>query len=391
MNHPSIEEVINRLLKNPLKFSRSEIDWLLGLENPHRFSSKTHLQISDWANKTELISMKEMRQMVLRLFDLNQDYQFDNAYRFPVGIANKLSSKKRRKRFQKKIRKNPHLKKIVAEGDSWFEHPLTTDVVDWIGRVGKGRYAIYSIAQGGDFLTNILKEREYITEVSLVCPEVFLISAGGIEFVHNRKVAMVLNKAPTPISDAELLNHPLGLFSPDLDTTTKLKLRRGMAFFAKEAYSLFWLLELQFKYMVKQLRKKFPVMRIISHGYDYPIPSFSYGNTLMQWVYLLLLKKNGGWFKEPMLLRGILEEADQEAITFSLIYCFNEMLIKLAKDPVFGYELFHIDCRGYAKPKDWFDELHIKPWLIKKIAQAYDQCIQSDGTKKVFVVKDLEI
>ncbi len=36
--------------------------------------------------------------------------------------------------------------RIVAEGDSWFEFPCTTDLLEWLGR----KYAILSLAKAGD-------------------------------------------------------------------------------------------------------------------------------------------------------------------------------------------------------------------------------------------------
>ena len=43
---------------------------------------------------------------------------------------------------------------MVAEGDSWFEHPLIPDLIDW---AGKG-YAVLSLARAGDTWSNMLDQ-----------------------------------------------------------------------------------------------------------------------------------------------------------------------------------------------------------------------------------------
>jgi hypothetical protein len=43
---------------------------------------------------------------------------------------------------------------IIAEGDSWFEHPLYPDLLDWAGT----RYAALSLARAGDTLKNMMDQ-----------------------------------------------------------------------------------------------------------------------------------------------------------------------------------------------------------------------------------------
>ena len=43
---------------------------------------------------------------------------------------------------------------MIAEGDSWFEHPLIPDLLDWAGR----DYAALSLAKAGDTWSDILDE-----------------------------------------------------------------------------------------------------------------------------------------------------------------------------------------------------------------------------------------
>ena len=54
-------------------------------------------------------------------------------------------------------------------------------------------------------------------------------------------------------------------------------------------------------------------------------------------------------------MKGVTNKVDQEAVLYAMIYEFNEMLIQLAEFEGLP-NLFHIDSRGYANEKDWFDE-----------------------------------
>ena len=40
--------------------------------------------------------------------------------------------------------------KIVAEGDSWFDYPLSKDIIDWLAIEG---YAIKNLAKHGDIIS----------------------------------------------------------------------------------------------------------------------------------------------------------------------------------------------------------------------------------------------
>src|SRR5690606_13444516 len=105
-----------------------------------------------------------------------------------IGKLNRKSQKKRDRKFWKKIKTGKVDKVILAEGDSWFEYPrFITDVIDHLNK--RNDYAIKSIAYGGDWLSNILLENEYIEELSLLKPDVFLISGGGNDIVGGYRLA----------------------------------------------------------------------------------------------------------------------------------------------------------------------------------------------------------
>ncbi|WKN42956.1 hypothetical protein [Tunicatimonas pelagia] len=340
----------------------------------------------------EPISTADLRKLMLRIFDQNDDFKFDNANVGYLNTLNNISQRRRNKAFFRTIRSGANVKRIVAEGDSWFEHPVVYDVIDWLSDLGKDQYAIYSIARGGDFLTNMLEEREYITELSLIRPEVFLLSAGGIELVNGRRVALMVDQHSKYVTEEYMYAHPLirnVLIKGDLSSRQQQTLIRGMSFLTKEYFVLLAVLELSYKYLIKQLRKKFFDLKIITHGYDYTVPSFQRGPGVVKTL-INLVGGNGQHFKEPMLLRGIRNAEDQRAISFAMIHLFNEMMVKVVLDPVFGRGVHHIDCRGYARDEDWHDELHLRPRSLKRVAQTYLEAINSNNPdQKIFFVRQL--
>ena len=44
--------------------------------------------------------------------------------------------------------------------------------------------------------------------------------------------------------------------------------------------------------------------------------------------------------------------------------------------------VYHIDCRGVTGEDDWYDELHPKSKIFRKIARTYKQCIENKVCEK---------
>jgi len=385
-NQPSPHPLIRQMISEPETFTAADISTLLGidLQNPS----------DDPFQGNELINTSDLKYAILRIFDQNDDFRFDNAYTGYLGPLNNWSLGRRKNKFVRRIKANPRAIKLVAEGDSWFEHPISRDVIDWLNILGKEDMAIFSLARGGDFLTNMLKEREYITEVSLIDPDFFLLSAGGIEIVTGWRVSLLVTPKADYVTDTFLRKHPLlqeVLCDPDLSDSTKQRLENGIRLLNREYFALLALLELKYKYLIKQLRKKFRSLKMICHGYDYPIPSFDRGPWSSPKQRLIrMLGDHGRHFKQPLLIKGIIDPQNQQDIAFSMLYLFNEMLQRLVKHPIFGENVYLIDCRGYARPQDWEDELHLRPESLKRVAETYISCIRDEvpGQKIYFVRRD---
>lgn len=128
-------------------------------------------------------------------FDLNDS----NADKKVMGAANWLARTMKMTtsiflgRFFKK-----QTPKIVIEGDSWYEHILIRDIVDWLIHLSKFR--IYTLAYGGDWLANYIKEGKYLKKLLKEKPDVFLLSGGGNDLVGDSRIKDLVHKEAVVLS-----------------------------------------------------------------------------------------------------------------------------------------------------------------------------------------------
>ena len=377
------EETIKRILQDPKAITGSDIDLLISHDD-----------------ENQRINSSDLKSLFLSIYDLNNTSELGQAHEGLIGRLNRRSNKRRNKKFFKRIKKDISNIKIYAEGDSWFQHPLIKDIIDQINKCAKKedkKYAIYSSAMGGDWWINIIEDGDYLPEISKIKPDVILLSGAGNDIVGGKKLSNLVNPANGYFkSDFENISeqnfnkainsHPflkqlINIRDDNLTKEQKQSLIYGLTVISKEFFSLMWTFELMYKFVLQNIRKKFPEIKIITQGYDYPIPSYKKGPQPKKFI-INWFMKNGHWLSDALNLAGI-EKANQKHVTFTLIYIFNEILISIANDDKFGTNLFHIDSRGATNGniKNWYDEMHVKPRIFKKIAKTYLKCIKHGSSQ----------
>jgi hypothetical protein len=315
-----------------------------------------------------------------RLYDVNEHRLLEesNTNTGMMGFFNRWSTDRRNKRFNRKIRKGFRLranhKVILAEGDSWFQFPIfVKDIIDWL--LKRDDYAIYSIASGGDWLTNILYEGHYIEELSILVPDVFLISGCGNDLVGSNRLAIMVDP-----------KHGLGQkktagdFQRSGFSIDDPELTEGRRYITKEFYAFILIMKAQYWMMFTSIRKsdKFKSMRIITQGYANAIPSYA---RTFSWRYPLKFMINyllgtGKWLKHPLLIKGIPDDMDQHRKIVRTMICeLNDMFLQVSK----SFEnVHHIDARPLVTvKKDWFDELHVKSHVFKRITRKFEEIIDA--------------
>lgn len=367
-------KLIEELLHRPLFFTQAMLDELID----------------------KGLDFIDVRECLRRIYDISEGQleATSNANTGMAGWLNRKSNNNRKKKFNKRIiKQKPGIsyKFIYAEGDSWFQFPyFIKDIIDWLNK--KKEYLLYSEAAGGDWLTNIIYEGQYIPTLSVYKPRFFLISGGGNDLAGNNRLAMMVQRnynQPKYSNSSELSD-------PFLSQEQKDLIILAQPHITKEFYAFIWIMKAQYALLFSRLYSPDSTQKdliSITQGYDYAIPetkhSFSIRYPLKPLVNYYL--DNGQWLFRPLMIKGIREKDLQRALIMACIYEFNQMFISLAQDPRFK-NVFHIDCRGLAtKEEDWYDEMHYKSHVFKKVADAYNYVIENHGNNIAKVIRVVDI
>jgi hypothetical protein len=229
---------------------------------------------------------------------------------------------------------------LVAAGDSWFDYPIWDVLKCLEDNYG---YNVESAAQAGDPIEAMAYQGGQLDEFARclervlahgVKPKAILLSGGGDD-IAGKEFGMLLNNATSSISgwNPEIVD---GVVSERISTAYKSMLT-------------------SINVVCEQYMKV--TLPIFVHGYDYPVPDgrgFGGGWPL-----------SGPWL-EPGFREKLFTRLERNTdLLRNLINRFNEMLVKLVKEPTFQ-NLVYVDLRGTLSTdlvneqyKDWWaNELH---------------------------------
>lgn len=357
------EQLINELLHKPLSFDMTMMDELI----------KSGLGFDD------------LRMCIRRIYDLNESQlkETSNANQGITGKLNRMSTAKRTKKFNRRIKKlneEESYKIIYAEGDSWFQFPFfIRDIIDWLSK--EDGYIIYSDAYGGDWITNIIYESQYVSALSVLSPGYFLISGGGNDLVGNERLAVMVRKnngEPKYSSDKPLIDESLSQHQKDL-------IMMAQNYITKEFYAFLLTIKAQYLLLFNKLyaeRSTQSNLITITQGYDYAIPGIKPRYPVLHPLRFMVNRAldNGGWLQRPLKIKGIFDKDLQRALVMTFIYEFNQIFMSIATEYNFN-NVYHIDFRNLADSDQcWFDELHYKSRIFRKAAKAYKYIIENHGS-----------
>lgn len=327
-----------------------------------------------------------LRSMVCRIYDINENqlHELSNANTGRLGKMNRKASEERMKLYKKKVDRQKVGKKyyrIYSEGDSWFQFPkFLKDVIDWLN--DHDDFLVMCEAYGGDWITNIVYEEQYVQGLTTYPPDFFLISGGGNDLVGNHRLGVMVDKVAKikehKYSSLEQINSPI------LSHEEKEMILHAQQHLNKEFYALLAVFQLQYTVLFNKIYDddcKHKNVITITQGYDYPIPSpkrrISLRTPLQPLVNTFL--DSGNWLYTPLMIKGILDEYTQRSIMFTMIFEFNEMLSSFTK--IEKYKVYHVDSRGLTTSHDdWYDELHLKSHVFKRVAKTYEYIIRNHET-----------
>lgn len=375
------DPTIRRLVRDPLSFDLSNYEVL-------------YQKISNGTLPDDIL-----RKTTLRILDLAEDGIFKStADKGFAGFLNNRSRRIRQERYRRLIRKknfrqNPGNTVVLAEGDSWFEHPLIMDILDHLEF--HDDLAIFSLAYGADWLDNILFEGEYIDQISLLNPDVFLVSGGGNDIIEGGKLAIFLkaekNDCPQITYEKLIARFPAVGKWPEKDGVRDLDIKECLKSIGIEFFGFLNIMLFQYYYMFRSIEEKYPNMIFFTQGYDYAYPRpkivRSWYNAFQRTTNWIM--DSGNWIEAPMKQSKIFDKEKMHDFIKLVLGLFNEGLIELSTKSRIK-NLYHIDNRNLAKEKDWFDEIHIKDYKYMQIAETYHYAIDKVRNQKDISVKVFE-
>ncbi len=225
---------------------------------------------------------------------------------------------------------------ILSEGDSWFSYPTRKNIIDHIQKMGK--FDLYRLEKSGDEILEIMsgKQKRKLRRLFIKYPvDLILFSGGGNDITSEDLFSLLKDRSK--VNSWE-------------DAINKKRFYRRLQHI-KNAY--LDLIDLRDDYR--------ETCTIMTHGYDYPIPS-DVGAKLFGY------KVSGPWMKPYMEQNNITSKVEQKHIAKWLIQHFDDMLIDLESKT---NNFIHIKTTGTLNAEDWGDELHPTSAGFEKIANKF--------------------
>lgn len=244
---------------------------------------------------------------------------------------------------------------VVAHGDSWFDYPIGTDIVDCLRKFH--RYRVVNHARAGDTLENLVYGTRFDPRAGYrALPSRFEDVLGDLRR-HRARVLLFSGGGNDVAGEefAQFLEHAGARFGT---------LRRAHA-----EYVIRVIFRRVLSDMVRRATEAAPAVQIFSHGYGYPHPD---GRGIGLAIGLSFI---GPWLRPALAAKRIDPDTDGVAIVRELIDMFNDTLAAVANEhPNFHY----VDLRAVVGDgvKAWVNELHVRNSVHAAIADTFAERIE---------------
>ena len=240
---------------------------------------------------------------------------------------------------------------LIAEGDSWFDYPGT----DLLNALEQSAYDVQSVARAGDRVEMMAFGRGQLDKFAAAVEKV--IASG-----HTPK-AILLSGGGNDIAGSEfgfLINHAGSPKQGFNDSVVRGVIDERV----RDAYV--WIIRTISDLCQKMLKQK---VRIILHGYGYPIPDGD--GVLGGWGPL-----PGPWLRPGFIEKGFNSLPQNTDMMHELMDRFNNMLKGVAGD--FSH-VRYVNLREVlpAKKMLWANELHPKDTGFKLAAKEIEKAIEA--------------
>lgn len=270
-------------------------------------------------------------------------YEFKD---IPGGIAGWLircEVNNRLDRYDERKLTQPNAIRVVAEGDSWFQHPLIHDLIDHINN--DPEFNVLSLASAGSELGQMIDPADYLKAVRKEQPKLFLLSAGGNDFLGDIRPFVRPDRAPFPDTPAGYIKQP--------QYRALLEKLRG------------WLQEV----FAAVLKKGTSVERVLMHTYAHviPVPPANPSTPVPHND-----DRAGPWLGLRFDELGFRDDNTRYEVAKAMLDQYRALCAEVAAEARWGgrVEVFSFKTE-LSKPSQWFDEIHPKNGPAGKLAAEY--------------------
>lgn len=230
---------------------------------------------------------------------------------------------------------------LFAEGDSWFDYPLSEDTIGWIGDIGTPNPLILNLAHAGDAATEMLgvSKRKRIIE-NLRNQEngtfdALLFSGGGNDIAGDQFCLWVLKfvAGTDPVHGVD---------------------RQRIA-------DMIGVIEAAYVDLIKIRDDIVPACAIFLHSYDFALPT---GQGVCGF---------GPWLKPSLDFQGWTTPSTAAGVIKEVLLSFDKLLAQLEQQ---HRNVIYVRTQGTLSADDWANELHPTGDGFKKIADVFVRALR---------------
>jgi hypothetical protein len=261
--------------------------------------------------------------------------------------------------------------RLLAQGDSWFDYPTGTDIIDCLH--SRHGHTIKNIAVAGSTLNDeaygpVPREMfglgppqsddpdritELVHQIQQVRPEALLLSAGGNDVAGDEFFSFINNaRSGLPAVNTGVLD---AVVNGTFTTAYEYLIKTALGAAATVGVN----------------------MPVFTHSYDYPWPD---GRPFVGFLWW----KVGPWFDQTFNAKNYpntnaAELKVRHDIIVNFIDAMHRMLSELAVSPTYHGKLFHVDLRGTLRTEsEWANELHPRNPGFELLAAKIDSALQQN-------------
>jgi lysophospholipase L1-like esterase len=263
---------------------------------------------------------------------------------------------------------------LLAQGDSWFDYPPGTDLIDCL-HTNHG-HTITNIAVAG----STLNDEAY----GPVPREMFGLPFGPLQSDDPSRIAELVNRIQQDKPQALLLSAGGNDIAGDEFFSFINNSKSGLSAINQEVLDgvVNGTFKTAYQYLIDTALQaaadaRITRMPIFTHGYDYPFPDGRGVISFLGW-------KVGPWFDPTFNQKNYPNNSPADLqlrhdITAKFIDSLNAMLNGLAAQPAYAGKLFHVDLTGTLRSEaDWANELHPGNAGFSALADKIDAVLQAN-------------